>query len=213
MPKRRPASGASGSEDIFGNSRTMEALAAATAPVTEPVAPLREASPVVAVPSAPEPAPEPATEPEKPSETGKKGWQTRGIAQEGAKARTPAPKVTKAESAAPAAAEEVAPAHEPHVTLKLRVPQSMRSDFKRFTAELGAALGVPVDDSNVGRPLLEQFLNEQCERILEAAGNHGSPLKRPANGDAVGMAEFDETLGRIFQEARKRRRTKMTATD
>ena len=61
--------------------------------------------------------------------------------------------------------------------------------------------------------VIEHFLYEQCERILEAAGNHGTALKRPANGDAVGMAEFDETLGKIFQEARKRRRTKAATHD
>ena len=84
----------------------------------------------------------------------------------------------------------------------------MRSDYKRFTAELAAALGVTVDDSNVGRPLIEHFLGEQSERILEIARTHAGTLKRPANGDAVGMAEFDDAIGKIFAEARKRRRTR-----
>jgi len=103
---------------------------------------------------------------------------------------------------------------EPNVPLKFRVPQTLRSEFQTFKAELSAALGgVVLDDSNLGRPLMEQFLVDQRERILEAAGAFKGKLRRPANGDAVGMAEFDHTLGEIFREARKRRRSAAAASD
>lgn len=96
--------------------------------------------------------------------------------------------------------------------LKFRVPQTLRSDFQTFKAELSAVLGgVALDDSNLGRPLLEHFLLDQRERILEAAGAFRGKLRRPANGDAIGMAEFDHLLGEIFGEARRRRRTSPTA--
>ncbi|MCP5055149.1 MAG: hypothetical protein GY937_00315 [bacterium] len=91
--------------------------------------------------------------------------------------------------------------------LKFRVPQTLRSEFHTFKAELSAALGgIALDDSNLARPLVEYFLVEQRERILEEAVAFKGKLKRPANGDAVGMAEFDHTIGEIFREARKRRR-------
>jgi hypothetical protein len=101
---------------------------------------------------------------------------------------------------------------EPNVPLKFRVPQTLRSEFQTFKAELSAALGgVALDDSNLGRPLLEHFLVDQRDRIIEAAVGFKGKLRRPANGDAVGMAEFDHTLGEIFREARKRRRSAPSA--
>jgi hypothetical protein len=120
---------------------------------------------------------------------------------------TPAPKARKGR-AAPAEEPEPEPLPEPNVPLKFRVPQTLRSEFQTFKAELSAALGgVALDDSNLGRPLLEHFLVEQRERILESATSFKGRLRRPANGDAVGMAEFDHLLGEIFGEARRRRRT------
>ncbi len=169
-------------EDIFNDSRTLSALATATAPVIEPpVERIQEAvnpTPVVPPPQTMQPI-----------------------------APTPKTAVMQVEEKVVVVPDQ-APAYEPHVTLKLRVPQAMRADFKRFTAELGAALGVTVDDSNVARPLIEHFLSEQGPRIIEAASAQLGPLKRPANGDAVGMAEFDDAIGKVYQEARKRRRAK-----
>jgi hypothetical protein len=113
---------------------------------------------------------------------------------------------------APVEEPEPEPLLEPNVPLKFRVPQTLRSEFQTFKAELSAALGgIALDDSNLGRPLLEHFLVEQRERILESAGAFKGRLRRPANGDAVGMAEFDLLLGEIFGEARRRRRTSPTA--
>jgi len=85
------------------------------------------------------------------------------------------------------------------------VPQTLRSEFHRFKADLAAELGVALDDSNLARPLVEIFLIEQRERVLEEAGAFRGRIKRPPNGDAVGMAEFDHTIGEIFRKARRRR--------
>ena len=95
---------------------------------------------------------------------------------------------------------------EPNVPLKFRVPQSLRSEFHRFKAELAAVLGgVALDDSNLARPLVELFLVEQSERILKEASTFRGQIKRPPNGDAVGMAEFDHALGNIFRRAARQR--------
>ena len=105
-----------------------------------------------------------------------------------------------------ASAETVVTLPEPNVPLKFRVPQSLRSEFHRFKAELAATLGgVALDDSNLARPLVELFLVEQSERILEEASVYRGRIKRPPNGDAVGMAEFDDAIGNIFRRASRRR--------
>lgn len=110
----------------------------------------------------------------------------------------------KRKAAAPSALETQVPP-EPNVPLKFRVPQTLRSEFHRFKADLAAELGVALDDSNLARPLVEIFLIEQRERVLEEAGAFRGRIKRPPNGDAVGMAEFDHTIGEIFRKARRRR--------
>ena len=92
--------------------------------------------------------------------------------------------------------------------LKFRVPRSLRSEFHRFKAELAAALGgVALDDSNLARPLVELFLIEQSERIIEEASAFHGRIKRPPNGDAVAMAEFDHAIGNIFRRATRHRAT------
>ena len=111
----------------------------------------------------------------------------------------------KSRAAKPTSSESPLPL-EPNVPLKFRVPQTLRSEFHRFKAELAAVLGgVALDDSNLARPLVELFLVEQRDRILEEAAAFRGLLKRPPNGDAVGMAEFDHTIGEIFRRARRRR--------
>jgi hypothetical protein len=83
----------------------------------------------------------------------------------------------------------------------------LKSDFQRFRAELSEALGgVYIEDSNIGRPLLERLLIEDRERILQVAKDHRGTLRRPVNRDPVKMAEFDDALGTIFGEALRRRR-------
>ena len=210
MPKRRPNT-AEKPLDIFDNPRLSNAMAAATGlePVAEAAAEPAESAPeetpkppatsLRSVPSAPvsEPETAPSSRVSEPDEAPK----------EPPKAAPKEP--PKGRKGRAQTEPEVGPAlpPEPNVPLKFRVPQNLRSEFQTFKAELSAALGgVALDDSNLGRPLLEHFLLDQRDRILEAAGAFRGELRRPANGDAVGMAEFDHTLGEIFREARKRRR-------
>jgi hypothetical protein len=212
MPKRRP-NNAVEPLDIFSSPRLGAAMAAATSP--EPLAPPAPAAPLQLRSGAPEEGrgttlrtvPEPEREPAQPV------VEARPEPPETPLEVTPktAPKARKGR-AAPVEEPEPEPLPEPNVPLKFRVPQTLRSEFQTFKAELSAALGgVALDDSNLGRPLLEHFLVEQRERILEAAGPFRGKLRRPANGDAVGMAEFDHLLGEIFGEARRRRRASPTA--
>jgi len=211
MPKRRPVS-ATEPLDIFENPRLSSAMAAATSPepLPAPASRAREGAPEEAEPatatslrSVPRPAEPALREPvEEPSSA--PGAPHRQLETEAARGRK-----GRAEEAEEPEPEELP---EPNVPLKFRVPQTLRSEFQTFKAELSAVLGgVVLDDSNLGRPLVEQFLVDQRDRILEAAGAFKGKLRRPANGDAVGMAEFDHALGEIFREARKRRRSAPSA--
>ena len=164
--------------DIFDDERFASALAGATRPT--------------ALPSAHSPPPSRAPSLRTASRKG------------GARARPGA--TPRAARTGAAATPDALPLSEPNVPLKFRVPQSVRSDFHRFKAELAAALGgVALDDSNLARPLVEIFLVEQSERILEEAAAFRGQIKRPPNGDAVGMAEFDHAIGNIFRRAHRRR--------
>ena len=120
---------------------------------------------------------------------------------------TPAPvTTTRVASKGRPATAQIPSLPEPNVPLKFRVPQSLRSEFHRFKAELAAVLGgIALDDSNLARPLVELFLVEQSERILKEASAFRGQIKRPPNGDAVGMAEFDHAIGNIFRRAARQR--------
>lgn len=212
MPKRRP-NNAVEPLDIFSSPRLGAAMAAATSP--EPILPPAPAAPLQLRSGEPEEARYSAlrTVPEPESE--RTEAELRGPVEPASTApettSRPAPKARKGR-AAPVEEPEPEPIPESNVPLKFRVPQTLRSEFQTFKAELSAVLGgVALDDSNLGRPLLEHFLLDQRERILEAAGAFRGKLRRPANGDAIGMAEFDHLLGEIFGEARRRRRTSPTA--
>jgi hypothetical protein len=212
MPKRRP-NNAVEPLDIFSSPRLGAAMAAAT--TSEPLPPPTSAAPLQLRSTVPEEG--------RPSVLRTLAETEPEVADLEVEARSGPPErpldgspkaATKARKgrAAPVEEPELEPLPEPNVALKFRVPQTLRSEFQTFKAELSAALGgVALDDSNLGRPLLEHFLVEQRERIIEAAGSFRGKLRRPANGDAVGMAEFDHLLGEIFSEARKRRRAAPSA--
>ena len=194
--RKRPPASSEGGIDIFQNARLGEAMARATAPV----------------PVDDEPNAKPSGEPE-PS-AGRPPQKRTGEMEAAAERAPEASQTQRAPRARPktATTTKVAPepilAPEPNVPLKFRVPQGLKTDFMTFKAELSAALGgVSLDDSNIARPLLEEFLVEYRTRILEAARTFEGPLVRPRNGDAVGMAEFDHSIGELFKQARKRRNT------
>ena len=174
--------------DIFDDERFSTALAAATQPNAPVAADPQQPPPVVSSPAA-SPEKRGASEPRTAPKTHP----------------TTARGTRKSRASGPTALETRA-LPEPNVPLKFRVPEPLRSEFHRFKAELAAALGgIALDDSNIARPLVEIFLVELSERVLEEATAYRGQLKRPPNGDAVGMAEFDHSIGEIFRKARKRR--------
>ena len=182
--RRRPGSASDNPLDIFDDERFTAALAGATQPAAAP-------------PTGPAPSPPPAAPTEKPA-------RKPAIARRWSPAR-PDQRATRGRATRPAATE-TPPPPEPNVPIRFRVPQTLRSEFQTFKAELSAALGgVALDDSNLARPLVEHFLVEHRERILEEAAAFRGQLKRPPNGDAVGMAEFDHAIGEIFRRAHRRR--------
>ena len=187
--RKRPANTAGDPLDIFADERFSRALSGATQP--HPPASAQTPEPSQS-PSTPHPLSgvERSTDPDIPPQQ-----------------RTPRAEHQASEGRVHhlGATQTRAPP-EPNVTLRFRVPQTLRSEFQTFKAELAAVLGgVALDDSNLARPLLEHFLVEYRTRILEEAATFRGRLKRPANGDAVGMAEFDHTIGEIFRKARWRR--------
>ena len=173
--------------DIFDDERFATAMDAATRPPAEAI-PDEPSRPLPTVSS-------PATSSERqPPEARATPPSTPTTQRRSGKRRTSAP-----------SALETSVPPEPNVPLKFRVPQTLRSEFHRFKADLAAELGVALDDSNLARPLVEIFLIEQRERVLEEAGAFRGRIKRPPNGDTVGMAEFDHAIGEIFRKARRRR--------
>ena len=163
--RKRPDTSVDEPLDIFSDERLANALAGATRPTTadsaEPQPPL-PARPIPAVPPetrASEPEPDAAAHQSPPTTTDRNFRKRR--------ARKPAPP------------EKPTPP-EPNVPLRFRVPQTLRSEFQKFKAELAAVLGgVALDDSNLARPLVEHFLVEHRERILEEAAAFRGQLKTP----------------------------------
>ena len=82
-------------------------------------------------------------------------------------------------------------------SLKFSVRPSTRSEFDAFKLRLSAALGgVRLNDSNVGRALLDWFLSEAAERVVAAARSR--VVQRPPTDDPARMAAFDQALTSIF---------------
>ncbi len=91
--------------------------------------------------------------------------------------------------------------------VKIRVRRTTRSQFDVFKAELSTALGgARLMDSNVGRAVLDWFLFEVGDQVLEAARDRTDVLRRPASDDLVGMAAFDDELRAIIARAVQRER-------
>ena len=101
-----------------------------------------------------------------------------------------------------------------NVPLRFRIPTELKGEWSNFTGELEAALGgVSLDDSNLGRPLLELLLVDYREQILEQAAELEGKLKRPSLSDRLAMAEFDAEIGQMLKSAIRQRRKKAVATE
>lgn len=89
--------------------------------------------------------------------------------------------------------------------LKFRVRQSTRAEFDAFKAELSQALGgVRLNDSNVGRAIMDWFLSEASESVLAAARNNVEPIRRPPGNDPTAMMSFDMRLGAVLVDGLSR---------
>ena len=88
----------------------------------------------------------------------------------------------------------VARRRESVVTVKFRVPLSLKLEFQRLKAQLSLALGgVVIDDSQLIRVLLRYFLAHDA-RVLEAVEQAGQSLVRPFNRDYEAMEAFERSL-------------------
>jgi hypothetical protein len=87
-------------------------------------------------------------------------------------------------------------------TLRFRVSKDMRVAFQRFKTELSGALGgVPLDDSNLGRALLQEVIERRGEAILAAARTGSWAHGRPASADGAAMLAFDQALAELIGPA------------
>jgi hypothetical protein len=98
---------------------------------------------------------------------------------------------------------------EPTELIKFRVPLPTKNSFQAFRAEWRAALGAQIDESQVGRVLIDVLLLELAPYILDVTAERGDPIKRPVNRDHVAMAAFEESLKAIVLEATKRHRRRL----
>jgi hypothetical protein len=198
MPKRRPSQNTA-IDDIFEDTRLTEAMTKATAPVEE--------NP----PETVEENPPEAKEHDEPTVTAGKLLQHPTAQHQEKPSQSPSeadskPVPVKATQGSPEPEKrknEALKAPEANVPLKARVPRTLRSNFAKLIADLSAALdGVKLDDSNILRPVIERLILKH-EYLVEAFTAHAGELKRPPNGDAVAMLEFDDAIGKFIDEAEK----------
>ena len=99
-----------------------------------------------------------------------------------------------------------------NVPLRFRIPSDLKGEWSSFMGELTAALGgVSLDDSNIGRPLIELLLVDYKDRILGNAEAIKGTLKRPALADRLAMAEFDEEIGQVLRKSITQRKKRPVA--
>lgn len=70
--------------------------------------------------------------------------------------------------------------------------------MEQAALRLAAKLGVKVDFSKITRALWQVYLKHE-EDVLRNATN-GMTRQRPANDDAIGLAELDEQLARLVND-------------
>lgn len=177
-PPRRPPLDVFDDEDL---NRAQEALVAATGresrPRAEKRSPLRLDAPIVE--SCDESRPQPA------SGTGGEGRDVES---------------TWLDNGLDHGIVEATDAH-----LKFRVRQSTRARFDSFKAELSCALGgARLMDSNLGRALMDWFLEHAADSVIAAARGGPGGVRRPPSDDPVAMAAFDAALGELISDALKR---------
>ncbi len=83
--------------------------------------------------------------------------------------------------------------------LKFRVPRSERNDVMRIVSRLGEQLQTSVEWSHVGRALVVLLRHGESEIIKQARRN--GPLTRPANDQAIALAEFEQRIAQVLLRA------------
>jgi hypothetical protein len=83
--------------------------------------------------------------------------------------------------------------------LKFRLPRSERTDVMRIVSRLGDQLQTSVEWSHVGRALVVLLRHAESEIIKQARRN--GPLTRPANDQAIALADFEQRIAQILLRA------------
>ena len=83
--------------------------------------------------------------------------------------------------------------------LKFRLPRSERTDVMRIVSRLGEQLQTSVEWSHVGRALVVLLRHAEGEVIKHARRN--GPLTRPANDQAIALADFEQRIAQILLRA------------
>jgi hypothetical protein len=83
--------------------------------------------------------------------------------------------------------------------LKFRVPRSERNDIMRIVSRLGEQVQTSVEWSHVGRALVVLLRHAESEIVKQARRN--GPLTRPANDQAIALAEFEQRIAQILLRA------------
>jgi hypothetical protein len=83
--------------------------------------------------------------------------------------------------------------------LKFRLPRSERTDVMRIVSRLGDQLQTSVEWSHVGRALVVLLRHAESEIIRQARRN--GPLTRPANDQAIALADFEQRIAQILLRA------------
>jgi hypothetical protein len=83
--------------------------------------------------------------------------------------------------------------------LKFRVPRSERNDVMRIVSRLGEQLQTSVEWSHVGRAVVVLLRHAESEIIKQARRN--GPLTRPANDQAIALAEFEQRIAQVLLRA------------
>jgi len=84
------------------------------------------------------------------------------------------------------------------VTKRFKTTKEEAARLDQAAFKLSATLGISVDMSKITRALWEVYLRHE-EEILRSMPEN-MPSKRPANYDAVGLAELDEKLAELVGE-------------
>jgi hypothetical protein len=83
--------------------------------------------------------------------------------------------------------------------LKFRLARSERIDVMRIVSRLGDQLQTSVEWSHIGRALVVLLRHAESEIVKQA--RRSGPLTRPANDQAIALADFEQRIAQILLRA------------